>query len=204
MAVTVQNSYPFWGGEAAEQRAWDTCEIDGITIENVSVECPKERDIDVKKSKGSDGAKFSDNGYTPAKVTIKVQINTREEWNHWCGTVFPGLDPQKLGGLKKPLRIKHPEPNSRGITVIYITKIKGEPPSASKGKVETIEALHWVPEAKKTKSDVTAPKAQHATPAGPAPAQLFNNMAAKIEADSVAPNLPHNTFFDYTGGNGST
>lgn len=201
--VTVQNLYPFWGGDAGEQRAWDTCEIDGITIENVTVTCPKERDIDVKKSPGSDAATFSDKGYVPSKVTIEVQINTRDEWNHWCGTVLPALDPQKLGGLKKPLRFVHPEANARGINVIYIAKIKGDKPSASKGKKETIEAVHWVPKPKETKSDMKAPKKQYMTPAGPPPEKLFNNLADKIEADSVAPDLPHNTFFDYTGGGSS-
>lgn len=202
--IEIQDLYPYWAGSEDEARAWDTCKIDGILIENVTVEVVKERDIDVKKSPGADGATFSDKGYEPAKVTIKVKITSRDEWNYWCGTVLPRIDPQKLGGLTRPMEFISPEANSKNISVIYIRKITGDTPTASKGKTETIEAVHWVPKPKPAKSNMTAPKKPVQTPAGPPPAQLFNNLADKMEADAVGPNLPKNTFFDYTGGNGSS
>ena len=193
--TTYEQRFPFWGGTLEEQRAWDTCKIDGITLTNVTVTCPKERKMDVKQSPGKSGAKFTDKGYMPATVTIEVQINTQEEWDFWCGTVLPALDPERLDALRRPLKFVHPEANSRGIHVIYINKIKGGKPSASKGKLETIEATHWVPEPKQTKAVMTAPKKPNMTPAGPPPDQVFNNLADKIAADSVAPDLPHNTFY---------
>lgn len=160
-------SAPFWGGDTIEESAWNFCWLGEDLLPGiVEVTCPKTRSVDVKKQKGTDGAELEDTGYEPAKVTIKLKITDAEQWEAWLA-VLPKIDPQKPGGLRQPLAILHPEPNSMGVTTVYVTTISGDPPTARSGKTITIECLQWFPAPKATKTSKTPKTKGQVTPPDP-------------------------------------
>jgi hypothetical protein len=143
---------PGWtGASGADAAAWNTCDLGRVRIPGiVTVSAEKGRDVDFKKAKGQDGGTTQDNGATQGKVTIDVILPRESHWDEWQ-RILPAIDPVKVGGVKKPLEISHPEPNSRGIRSVYVTMIRGMPPTARGGKRFQIECLEWFPAPKTTK-----------------------------------------------------
>ncbi len=144
---------PFWMDDTAEGAAWNFCWLGDDLLPGrsvVSAEGPT-HDIDVQKSKGSDGANLEDNGFKPGSCTVELTIFTSEQWDAWL-QVLPHIDPQKPGALTRPLQITHPEPNLLGIQSVTVQKISGSPPSGGK-KVYRIQCIQWFPAVKPSKTD---------------------------------------------------
>lgn len=149
-------SAPFWGGVTEAEHLWDYCWLgEGWIPGWVKVDVEKARDIDIQKQKGTDGAHLSDEGYVPAKVRILVHHQTPTEWRDWQA-FLPKIDPQKVGGLKAPLDIYHPETQVYQVNQVTVEKISSTAPIAKSPKVTTIECLQWFPERKPVKKTNTA------------------------------------------------
>lgn len=146
---------PGWEVEGLEAQAWNFCWIGEDLLPGiVEVTSSKSRAVDQHKPKGTDGKNLEDEGYDGGKVTIRITIANEEQWQEYQ-KLLPKLDPEQLGGLKRPQEIIHPEPNAKGIKVIYVKEINGGHPSSRDGKVETLECLQFFPALKKKKTSKT-------------------------------------------------
>jgi hypothetical protein len=146
--VTVANPFPFWDDP---NQSWDTLRLGGNTFPGaVNVDGEVSRDVEVKKSKGQDGATIKDNGYVPAPVDIALRLWTQEHWTSFQ-RLLPTIHPRSQGGTRTPVSIGHPAPNLFGIKDIYVKKIGF--PKLGDDKVFTIiiTAMEWLPKPKPVK-----------------------------------------------------
>lgn len=125
--------------------SWDIVQLGQVflpgvcTIENFEIG----RDIDVQKRKKKEKARIRDNGLSPITFDIIVELTGRQ-WRDWL-KVLPYIQP-KEGGVRTPITITHPMPNSHGVQDIYIHKIKVPAPSARKGMKIEIHVGEWFEE----------------------------------------------------------
>lgn len=134
---------------------WDRLQLGNFHMPGAwTVTCECSRDIDVKKSKGKDGAHVQDHGYRPATIHLKGTIWEREQWK-LLQTILPELHPRKKGGDRAPLNAEHPALAIMGVHTIYVHKIHA-PEIGDKGLELDIECLEWTP-----------PKGVKKKPAGP-------------------------------------
>jgi len=150
MASSAVSGWPYWD-DRDWQEAWDELILGEDTWPGVwEISGPGvSRKIDVKKTKGEDGATIKDEGYQPARITLTGIIWTEEQWD-LLQRLIAKVHPRKPGGLRTPLEIYHPQSSLLGITQIYIDKI-GIPkkPTAGDGKLSiSMSALEWVPQPK--------------------------------------------------------
>jgi len=140
--------FPSWIDDAD---AWDRVGLADFYLPGICTVSGLEiaRDIDVKKTKGSDGATMTDNGIDPAAFSITMHM-TAEEWPMWLA-VLPKVHPRRPGGAREPMAIRHPEPNALGITNIYVKTIKVSPPSPRGGYTVTLGVIEWFPAPKPVK-----------------------------------------------------
>lgn len=101
-------SCPGYTGATYSSRIWDFVGIklpaallsgsmQAKTPGACEVNCLRERDVDKKKKKGSDGARITLAGLEPATVDIKVTIWTPEQLKNFellCAIIFPGRQKQ--------------------------------------------------------------------------------------------------------------
>ena len=107
-------------------------------------------DIDVKKTKGSDGATIEDNGIQPAKLSLGLTF-VPQFWAR-IQEILETVAPSQLGGKRKPVEIQNARTDARGIHSVYITDI-GLPVVDANGMMSMdVGLLQWVPEPKKSKS----------------------------------------------------
>lgn len=141
-----------WEVEELDAQAWNFVWLGDSLLPGIAeVTSDKGRAIDKHKSKGVDGNYLEDEGYEGGTVTIRLRIINDEQWQAYQA-MLPSIDPEQIGGLKQPLAILHPEPNSKGINTVYVTRINGGHPSSSAGKVEIIECEQFFPIVKKKKT----------------------------------------------------
>lgn len=157
----MATSIPFW---LDDPKAWSSCQLGPDTLPGIVTVTPdKARDVDVKKTKGKDGASQTDNGTTPGKVTIELWLGTRAHWQAWLA-IRPRIDPLRPGSTRTPIEIHHPATDEAGIRNVYVTKITASPPSAKAGRKIRIECNEWFPETKKTKANTgKSAKVKHVT-----------------------------------------
>jgi hypothetical protein len=142
-------SIPFWADDPA---SWDTCILGGEILPGIAVvEFEKSRDVDKKKSKGSDGITLTDNGAEAAPGEISITIWTAEHWDEWQ-RMRPKFDPAKAGGIKSPLTIVHPMAADAGIDVVYIESLKAKQPRKAGSMTITMSVVQWFPQPKPTVS----------------------------------------------------
>ena len=103
------------------------------------------RRIDVKKTKGKDGAVLKDNGMDLAKLKINLRIWTAEQWSRF-NELLPLIHPKRKGGSREPTEIIHPQANLLGIKAIYINQIDFPDLDRSNGIMTvTMSAIEWIP-----------------------------------------------------------
>jgi hypothetical protein len=102
---------PGFTGNTYSQHPWQSVTMPGVPHSGKSlprtpgicdVTCDKQREVDKKKAKGSDGARITLAGLQPAKVEIRVHIWTPEqlkELDILRPIIFPG--PQKMKSTKQ-------------------------------------------------------------------------------------------------------
>ena len=144
----TQTVYAPWWNESGEgQDQWDTLILAGNTwpgLATISGSGVKRR-IDVKKTKGKDGAVIKDNGMDLASIRIALRIWTAEHWTKF-NELLPTIHPKRKGGTRVPTEIVHPQANTLGIKAIYISQIEVPDLDRSSG-IMTIDmtAIEWVP-----------------------------------------------------------
>lgn len=149
------SAQPGWETEDLDANAWNVCWLGNDLLPGIAeVTCDKERGIDQHKAKGTDGKFLEDEGYEGGDVVIRLRIINDEQWQAYQ-LLLPRIDPEQIGGLKRPVAILHPEPNSKGITTVYVRKIAGEPPTSKSGKVEVITCTQFFPVVKNKKTSKT-------------------------------------------------
>lgn len=139
---------PFWDDLFA---TWDKVRLGDTTLPGVcSVGGSVKRDVEVKKSKGSDGATIKDNGYTPAPVAVEWRIYTAEQWLA-AQEFIPTIHPRTKGGDRRAVAIGHPAPNLLGVDTIYVKEITFPEVTGEKEISIRITAVEWSEEPKKPK-----------------------------------------------------
>jgi hypothetical protein len=127
--------------------SWDQVQLGEVFLPGV---CTVEdfeigRDIDVQKRRKKEKARLRDNGISPCSFKIICEIRA-SQWADWL-KVRPHLQP-KEGGVRAPLTITHPLPNSHDVRDIYVHKIHVGRPSARGGMKITITVGEWFEEEK--------------------------------------------------------
>jgi len=142
---------PFWYDEAGGS-PWDRLQLGKHVMPGVwSIEATCERDINVKKSKGKDGARMKDRGYQPASITLTGKLSTQEEWEA-LQRILPELHPRKKGGKRNQITAQHPALALMGLSEIYVKSIKA--PTVADGVMTLpIEAIEYTAEPKKKLAD---------------------------------------------------
>lgn len=122
---------------------WDRLYLGGVAMPGAwKVEADCERDIEVKKSKGSDGANTTDHGYTPASITLVGTLWTAKQWVA-LQKVLPNLHPRQKGGPRHPVVAVHPALAVMNISTIYVKRM-GAPSVGDRGECEfRIECVEW-------------------------------------------------------------
>lgn len=155
MSITgLSNTIPHWE-DAPEE--WDRLTIGSNVMPGVwDIDFSCRRGIDVKKSKGKDGARLKDEGYSPPIIELIGKIATREQWES-LQSIIPTLHPKKKGEARKQYGIGHPKTRLLGISQVYITEVKA--PSLVKGIMTIVlNAIEYVPVPKVVKPTVKPPE----------------------------------------------
>jgi hypothetical protein len=143
---------PHW---EEDSEAWDRLILGKTILPGIwKVEFSLKREIDKKKAKGVDGARFKDLGYLPAELTFTGQFISAADWKA-MQTAMDAIHPRTAGGVRNPLSIEHPKTRFAKIDTVYITEV--DAPDLDERGVLTISirALQWVPQPKKAKTDDT-------------------------------------------------
>jgi len=119
-------------------------------IVTVTGQGPK-RKLDLKKPKGSDKARLTDEGYQNAKLKAELSLWEQAHWDS-LQELLPIIHPRRKGGDRQPLQIIHPAANLYGIDNVYVTSL----PIISldrRTQIGTfaIELIEWVPAPKPVK-----------------------------------------------------
>lgn len=125
-----------------------------------------DRDIQIKKPKGADGATMTDNGYNPAKFSITLKLVEQVDWDAYQNDLLPQIHPRRKGGSRTPVIVTHPAINVNGVSRVYFTQI-GMPEIGS-DKIATVklQCVEWFPAPRVVKKaagkGATAPDAGNA------------------------------------------
>lgn len=133
--------------------AWDQLVLGNFAMPGIwTVDGDVGRDIDVKKTKGKDGARFKDNGYQPGELMLIGQMASAEDWQVMIDAL-KDIHPRKKGAKTEPLACEHPQLAYLGVTNVYVRRVFT--PRVIDGILECrIAVLEWVPKPKvKKKSD---------------------------------------------------
>lgn len=77
----AQGQTPFWE-DSPEQ--WDTFVVQGKALPGIArVDAKGGRKIDVNSPPGADGARLRDKGYNPFRITVTLEMWTRDHLNEW-------------------------------------------------------------------------------------------------------------------------
>lgn len=150
---------PF-GPSDADPKLWAELVLQGRIVPGWAlVEPERELKVDVKKAKGSSGAKVDFQGVEPANVSIKVRFLTAEDYDGIVNDILPMVLPDPSKKEPETLSISHPSVIAYRITAIIAKKVKG-PVKLSDGTWElSIEAIEASPPQPKNSSGTFSGKA---------------------------------------------
>ena len=115
------------------------------------------RRIDVKKTKGADGARFRDQGYIPGVIPLTGELIGATDWNEMV-KIAKILTPRKRGVSLEPIAVEHPAFTFLGITNVLVQEVFA--PTLDGGKISCrIRVLEWTPKPKKKKEPKNFPLA---------------------------------------------
>lgn len=101
---------------------WDTVKLGPHVLPGVwSVRGSVKRRIDVKTSKGQDGARFKDQGYKPGQLTLTGQLVGASDWNAMV-KINKVITPRNRGTAMEPLACEHPSFTMLGITNVMVVE----------------------------------------------------------------------------------
>lgn len=143
------------------------------------------RRVDIKTSKGSDGARFRDQGYKPAPLTLTGNLIGASDWNEMV-KIAKILTPRNRGVAMEPLACEHPAFMFLGITNVLVTRVAA--PRLDGGKVTSvINVIEWLPRPKKKKPPTDIPVASTAS--------AFGIASAIQVARNISPSTDEPTYF---------
>jgi len=151
--MTVLAGAQFFGGGELDVSDWDTIFLAGVRWPGIaSVEGKGiSRRLDIKRSKGSDGAKIVDQGNDPAEFSIVILIYNQGDWVE-LQRLLPTVSPRRPGGPRSPIGVVYPSLQVLGVSTCYI---KGVPVFALDKSTQqltvTLQAIEWIPRPKKLK-----------------------------------------------------
>ncbi len=151
--MTALAGAQFFGGGERDVSDWDTIYLAGVRWPGIaSVEGKGiTRRIDIKRTKGSDGARLKDEGNDPAEFIINLLIYKHGDWVE-LQSLLPTVSPRRPGGPRSPIGVIYPSLQVLGITTCYI---KGVPVFALDKTTQqltvTLQAIEWIPRPKKLK-----------------------------------------------------
>jgi hypothetical protein len=149
--MTVVVGAQFFGGGELSVSDWDTIFLAGVRWPGIaSVEGKGiTRRIDIKRTKGSDGARLKDEGNDPAEFTISLLIYNQPDWVR-LQRLLPTVTPRRPGGPRTPISVIYPSLRVLGISTCYI---KGVPVFALDKSTQqltvTLQAIEWIARPKK-------------------------------------------------------
>lgn len=106
-----------------------------------------DRRIDIKKSKGNDGARFRDQGYIPGQITLSGKLLGATEWNAMV-KIAKILTPRKRGVNLDPLAVEHPAFTFLGITNVIVKRVSAPVLDGSLIRCRIV-VIEWTPRPKK-------------------------------------------------------
>lgn len=179
---------PGFVGETFSKNTWDTVVFGGVaqTPGLCTVSVSKSQDVDIKKSKGSDGATVTPHGLMPAEVQIAITIWTPQqlvELNKLWALIMPKAG--KSSG--EAFDVSYPSLKTHGIKSVMVTRGEGLAPADKRARTFTIHCIEFagaaVRKRKATKTLVEAkgstldPKTESAgqAPARPKPGTFAKN-----------------------------
>jgi len=151
--MTVLAGAQFFGGGELATYEWDTIYLGGVRWPGIASVSGKgiARRIDVKRSKGSDGARLKDEGNDPAEFSISIMIYNQGDWVE-LQQLLPTVSPRRPGGPRSPIGVIYPSLQVLGITTCYI---KAVPVFALDKTTQqltvTLECIEWIPRPKPVK-----------------------------------------------------
>jgi hypothetical protein len=168
-------------------QAWAFCWLGGEMLPAVcEISGDTGWDIDVKKTKGQDGAVIQDNGIQPAKLRMTLTF-VPAFWSK-VQEILERVSPTQIGGKRKPVEIRNARTDARGIHSVYIETI-GLPDVDSKGVMSiSLGLLQWIPEPKATKAagKGKAPKSAIERDPG-APGSFISPLNPPVVTDVIDP-----------------
>jgi hypothetical protein len=135
---------PHW-----DQTEWSRLTIGATVLPGVwELEGAASRNIDVKQTKGKDGAVLKDEGYENAKITLIGRLVSKDDYDA-LQLAIKDIHPRRKGAARDPVSINHPALTVLGIDAVYVTSI-ATPRLDSVGMLEQrIEVLEYTPQPKK-------------------------------------------------------
>jgi hypothetical protein len=174
----------------AYEEQWSVLRLGSLVMPGVwTVEGDTERALDIKKRKGDDGAKITDNGVINAEITLvgrialEVRATARPFDNNDARAMRRG-EPIEISDLRDLISDIHPRLNRKapnenrpdraqevyhpaldlmGVTAVYIRSIDFPTMDESGIVWLRIRAVEWIPESKERRKATQAPA--HATAA---------------------------------------
>lgn len=123
---------------------WDTVILNNLPVIGVAkVSASVDTGLDTQKAKGAKRAYIVDNGSSPIKFTITVELQPGELAEFARSTVPIIRPPSKNGGQPK-VQISHPEAALWGVSSIKITSVNSSPPASGGTKTIVIKAVEDV------------------------------------------------------------
>ncbi len=151
--MTVLAGAQFFGGSQRDVGDWDSVYIAGVkwpglaSVEGKGIA----RRLDVKRSKGSDGARIVDQGNDPAEFSIKILVYKKEDWVE-LQRLLPTVSPRRPGGPRSPIGIVYPSLQVLGVSTCYIKQVPVfELDKATQQMTVILQAIEWIPRPKKLK-----------------------------------------------------
>jgi len=122
---------------------WDRLVLGGNLMPGVwDIDFPSTRNMDVKKAKGKDGARFKDEGYDPARIELIGKLTSRDHFKE-LARILSDIHPKKKGAARAVLGIDHPKARLLGIVSVYVIELRS--PKLERGLMTmTIRALEYV------------------------------------------------------------
>jgi hypothetical protein len=115
-------SPPFWNDDP---ESWDSAVLGGVSLPGLAridgLELASK--WDVKEAPGTDGARETYQGYTPAAFQLVLRMWDGAQWEEWL-KLAPQFRPKPGKNSPDPIDVVHPELSVWGITRVILRKLK--------------------------------------------------------------------------------
>jgi hypothetical protein len=136
----------FWGDPDLEaELIWNQVTLNDIVLPGLArVRGSLKADIEAKKSKGNDGADYTDNGLVPCDFTIELQMWEAYQWEAYQA-ILPRLLPRKRGTARPLWSVQHPACQLMGISKVYIHEFPFPEPDDDGIVRVALKVLEYIP-----------------------------------------------------------